>query len=311
MSPPRRRSEPPRGTVSTAWRKISGREDLERAMDQRYEPYGYESNANLVRWITAGMALWIVVLLGLAFSDRATASMLSRWEAEGFTATPPEGPYPEDLFAFAEADGFACTTSEDVLAPTPDCERVFDFRSEFASAGDRGSWLMLALVALLLVLAFIFSLFTHRASRNLLPLKAEGQRFTPEWAVACFYIPVLNLFRPFQVFMELFRASSPYRAGEAPQAWRQSMPPTVVAFWWPALLASIALNPIVLGFVLADETLAEARSAALTHAWIDAWLIVPAIMAILVVHSLHRRQEARFRDVGPNTVTRPPPEPPF
>lgn len=281
-------------------------------MDQRYEPYGYESNARHVLWITIGMVLWIVLLVGLVFSDRATASMLSRWEADGFTAIPPESLHPDDLFPFAEEQGLACTSGEDVVTFAPDCERVFAFRSQSVSAGDRASWFMLVLVLLLLVLAFIFSLFVHRASRNLLPLKTEGQRFSPEWAVACFYVPIINLFRPFQVFIELFGGSGPYRPGENPQAWKQSgMPLGILVFWWMASLASIGLNPIVLGFVLADETLAEASSAALTHAWIDVWLIVPAIMAILVVHALHRRQEARFAAVGPNTVTRPMPEPPF
>jgi len=311
VSPRRGRREQPRGRVSTTWRKVSGREDLERAIDERYEPYGYESNAKHVLWITVGMVLWILLLVGLVFSDRATASMLSRWEADGFTAVPPESLHPDDLFPFAEEQGLACTSSEDVVAFTPDCERVLAFRSQSVSAGDRTSWFMLVLVLLLLVLAFIFSLFVHRASRNLLPLKTEGQRFTPEWAVACFYIPVINLFRPFQVFIELFGGSRSYRPGEDPQAWKGSLPPVVVVFWWMALLASVGLNPIVLRFVLANETLAEARSATLTHAWVDAWLIVPAIMAILVVHALHRRQEARFAAVGPHTVTRPRPEPEF
>ena len=297
--------------MSTALRKVSGREDLERAMDQRYEPYGYESNAKHVLWITVGMVLWILLLIGLVFSGRATASMLSRWEADGFTAVPPESFHPDDLFPFAEEQGLACTSGEDVVALTPDCERMLAFRSQVVSAGDRASWFMLGLVVLLLVLTFIFLLFVHRASRNLLPLKVEGQRFTPEWAVASFFIPVLNLWRPFQVFIELFGGSRSYRPGVDPQAWKGSLPPGVVVFWWMASLASIGLNPIALRFVLADETLAEARSAALTHAWIDAWLIVPAVMAILMVHALHRRQEARFATVGPHTVTQPRPEPEF
>ena len=311
MSYPRRKQEQPRGKASTAWRKVSGRADLDRAMDERYEPYGYESNANLARWVAVGMALWILLLLGLALSDRATSSMLARWEDEGFTAAPSESPYPEDLFLFARAQGLACTTGEDMVNLGPDCERLLSFRSEVASAGDRGSWFTLALVVLLLVLAFIFSLFTHRASRNLLPLKAEGQRFSPEWAVACFYVPFINLIRPFQVFIELFAGSGPYRAAQDTRAWRRAMPPAVVIGWWMTVLASFALNPLVLGLFIGDETLADARVTASASAWIDAWLIVPAIMATLVAYALHRRQEARFADVGPNTVTRPPPELPF
>ena len=280
-------------------------------MDERYEPYGYESNAKLVRWIAAGMALWILLLLGLFVSDRATSSMLARWEAEGFTDSPTGSPYPEDLFEFARAQGLACTTGEDIVNLSPDCERVLDFRSEVTSAGDRGSWFTLGLVVLLLVLAFIFSLFTHRASRNLLPLKAEGQRFSPEWAVACFYVPFINLVRPFQVFIELFAGSGPYRAEQAAGTWKRTMPPAVVIGWWMTVLASLVLNPLVLGFMMADETLAEARAASSASAWVDVWLIVPAVTATLVVCALHRRQEARFADVGPNTVTRPPPELPF
>lgn len=309
MSPRRNRYEQPRGRVEVVWRKISGREDLERAMDKRYEPYGYESNANLARWVTAGMVLWILLLVGLVLSDRATASMLSRWEGEGFTTAPPESLYLDDLFAYAEANGFACTSGEDIVELTPDCDLLISFSEEVAGAEDRSAGFTLAVVVLLLVLAFIFSLFTHRASRNLLPLKAEGQRFSPEWAVASFYVPLVNLLRPFQVFVELFGGSGPYRPGDDGRAWRQSMPPAIVILWWMALLASIGLNPVVLGFVLGEETLADARTAALAHAWIAAWLMVPALLAILVVHALHRRQEARFGTVGPNVVSPPRPEP--
>ena len=279
-------------------------------MNERYEPYGYESNANLVRWIAAGMALWIVLLLGLLLSDSATSSMLARWEARGFTSVPPTGSVVEFL-DFTEELGVDCIPAVDRQELAPECDSLISFRSEAASAEDRGSWFTLALVVLLLVLAFVFSLFTHRASRNLLPLKTERQRFSPEWAVACFYVPFINLIRPFQVFIELFAGSGPYRAAQDTRAWRRAMPPAVVIGWWMTVLASFALNPLVLGLFIGDETLADARVTASASAWIDAWLIVPAIMATLVAYALHRRQEARFADVGPNTVTRPPPELPF
>ncbi len=70
MSYPRRKQEQPRGRASTAWRKVSGRADLDRAIDERYEPYGYESNANLARWVAVGMALWMLLLLGLVLIRR-------------------------------------------------------------------------------------------------------------------------------------------------------------------------------------------------------------------------------------------------
>jgi len=306
----RRGPERERGRVSTAWRKISGREDLERAIDQRYEPYEYESNANLVRWITGGMVLWILLMGALVVTDRSVASTLERYETQGFTAVPPGSPEPEELFAYSREQGLACTTPEDVTTLATDCGSVFDFRRELRDTKDRASWVVLALFSLLVVNAFVFSLFTHRASRNLLALGVEKQRFSPEWAVGCFYIPVMNVWRPFQVFAELFRGSIGGTERGPEQAANASTPPVMIV-WWLTLIAGVVLNPIVFGLMLGEGTVAEARSTASTLAWVDLWLMIPAFLAILVVRALHQAQEARFRVVGPRTVTRPPPEPPF
>lgn len=299
-----------RGAVSSAWRKISGRDELERALKERYEPYGYESNANLVRWLTGGLLVWILVMVGLILHGQATASMLSDWQDKGFTKAAPESPIPVEIFTFAEEQGLECSTVEDILAAYPDCELILEFGEDVKSAEDRGTWLAIAVVALLGALAFTFSLFTHRASRNLLPLKAEGQRFSPEWAVACFFIPVINLWRPFQVYVELFRASGPYRLGENPEAWKRS-PPSAgpVLLWWMSILGALAFNPISLNFAVADTGLADAVQAFRTDIWAEIWLMVPALAAIWVVHALHRKQEARYAQVGPNLVTRPEPDP--
>lgn len=55
------------------------------------------------------------------------------------------------------------------------------------------------------VVAFCF--WMHRVSRNPSPLGAKEWRFTPRWAVICWFVPVMQLMRPYQVVREICRGS--------------------------------------------------------------------------------------------------------
>ena len=61
------------------------------------------------------------------------------------------------------------------------------------------------------VAAVYWCMWVHRTYRNLSALGAAGLRRTPGWAVAYYFIPVLNLFRPFEVMRETWRASDSLR----------------------------------------------------------------------------------------------------
>ncbi len=63
--------------------------------------------------------------------------------------------------------------------------------------------------ALLIATATAFLLWVHRASKNLVSLGAHGQRFSPAWAVGWWFVPIMMLFRPYQVMAEIWRGSRP------------------------------------------------------------------------------------------------------
>jgi hypothetical protein len=60
-----------------------------------------------------------------------------------------------------------------------------------------------------LATAIAFLMWIHRVSKNLYPLGAVGQRFSPGWAVGWWFVPVMFFFRPYQVMGEIWRGSSP------------------------------------------------------------------------------------------------------
>ncbi|MDA1347880.1 MAG: DUF4328 domain-containing protein [Chloroflexi bacterium] len=80
--------------------------------------------------------------------------------------------------------------------------------------------------------AVAFCFWMHRVSRNLGPLGIEGRRFTPRWAVIWWFVPLMQLFRPYQVVREIWRGSNKEASG---RSW------ALLPWWWAAWLAANAM----------------------------------------------------------------------
>lgn len=60
-----------------------------------------------------------------------------------------------------------------------------------------------AMVASIVVVA----MWIYRAHANLRAASIDGLEFSPGWAVGCYFIPIVNLFKPFQDMRELWNAT--------------------------------------------------------------------------------------------------------
>ncbi len=81
---------------------------------------------------------------------------------------------------------------------------------------------LIGMVQLLLyiVTVVLYCLWLYRVYQNLPALGARNLRFSPGWAVGYFFIPILNLFRPYQAVKETWKASDPAVLDAA--AWKQT-----------------------------------------------------------------------------------------
>lgn len=328
--------------------RITGRSEMDRAKIKRYEPYGYESNKQQVTWVVVALIGWIAVSLMLAWQDRATANYLIELKSEGMVTIPPSQqraprylieiaeftnpsepevveeeesgeeiePLPEPvrdldiLFDYAAAEGIACTNEQDFIAQNPGCTRLIDIQTEYASVKDNGSMLFVLLIAVLFVNMFAFGSFSHRASRNILTLKNEGQKFTPEKAVLWFFVPVLNLVKPWQVFRELFRGSDPSVTTEESHTWKTEGSVAKIVHVWAAIFVGVFFfNPRTIGWFWYSirQTMDDVIVAHQRLIIADILMAILGVAAIFVALELHKRQEARHAIVGDITVTPPPP----
>lgn len=256
--------------------------------------------------------------LGLSWQQRSTARYPHELFRSGFADDPDSDPTPQRdldmLFNYAANEGLNCTTELEFISVDSDCDDLIRIQDKYTSLRDSGAMLFVLLIIVLLANMFAFGAFTHRSSRNLLTLKSDRQGFSPEKSVLWFFVPVLNLVKPWQVFQELFRGSDPNVSTSDQSEWKtKGKVPVIVHVWAAAFVAVFVFNPRTIGFFWYSirETLDEVVVAHERLIIADLLLAVLGVAAIFVALELHKRQEARHAKVGDITVTPDPPVDPL
>jgi hypothetical protein len=143
--------------------------------------------------------------------------------------------------------------------------------------------------------AIAIPMWAHRAYRNLPALGAQGLRFSPRWAAGAWFVPILNLFRPYQVVGEAWTASDPQeRSSTRESRARRTVPALILAWWLLFILSSVAGN-VIARLTAASTTLAQTVAADWLLVASNLLDIVAAMLALLVIRRLDARQEARYR----------------
>jgi len=157
-----------------------------------------------------------------------------------------------------------------------------------------------------------FSLWTHRATRNLPALGGRGLRFTPGWAVGWFFIPLANFVMPYLVFAEIWRHSDPQQRNLDGSGDKKTSP--LVGCWWGAnvtrLFIEYGLTPLL--FIPYMAAVFPAAAAGPHSSQMEKVLgeylprfcilgiaanaaeFVAAILAILVVRRIDINEQAKY-----------------
>jgi hypothetical protein len=166
----------------------------------------------------------------------------------------------------------------------------------------------LAQLLVFIATAVVFLMWLHRAYKN---LRAFGVRteMSPGWVVGNWFIPILNLFRPYQSVKELWIKSDPgvdFTQGFAAAGARAT---TLVGFWWFLwVLANFAGR--------AYSRIADAEIASSRPEFVD-WAgeassilaLAAAASAAMVVWTIDRMQTEKSRRQGLSLWSAPPPPP--
>lgn len=146
-------------------------------------------------------------------------------------------------------------------------------------------------LALLIVTAIAFLFWFRRAAANL-PALGALPRYSPAWSVGMWFVLFVNWVLPKRA------ANDAWRAGTDDE------PPLRLNLWWLAWIVALIMNRVVQNAANDAETLADHRALAEVEIAAVAVDAAAAVLAILVIRAVNRRQEERHA-LGPVPATPP------
>lgn len=152
----------------------------------------------------------------------------------------------------------------------------------------------IATIVVLVVTAVLFIRWLAQARRNAEALGGRGMVHAPAWAVWGWFVPILNLFRPYEVVGEIWRASEP-GPDRRSHPLAESTPPFMRA-WWAAWLIGGFLSQLAFRMHMRLSEL-SGLAAFMAAEWVllAATLasLAAAVLATRLVRELDQRQRAR------------------
>jgi hypothetical protein len=174
------------------------------------------------------------------------------------------------------------------LAKTPPGLRTPTF--ELTATEAATLLIRVLMIGVAMATGVFFLIWIYRAHKNLKALGATDLKYSPGWAIGGFFIPVLNIVRPYQVVAEIWRASAP-NARRSGSVWSSESTPVFIGLWWGLWLLSGFLDSIAVvmlfGAGQTDQMLVASRYRIVYYLT----SVACAALAMAVVLKINARQE--------------------
>jgi hypothetical protein len=137
--------------------------------------------------------------------------------------------------------------------------------------------------------AITIGMFLHRANKNARAL-AGGEiplEYTPGWTVGWFFVPLLNLWKPYAAVSEMFTVSRPAK-------------PSMLGAWWAAWIVMLIVGRISQKLVLGASTIDEFVTSDYVSSAHSLVAVAAAAAALWMVRTLHALQQAHYESGRPS-----------
>ncbi|MCP5028462.1 MAG: DUF4328 domain-containing protein [Actinomycetia bacterium] len=138
-------------------------------------------------------------------------------------------------------------------------------------------------LVLLLAASVVTVTWLYRMAKNTESLRLAPLEHTPKWAVWGWVVPILSLFRPYQMIGQTWRASA-----SPTQTYEQLT--RLAPWWWGTFLLTLALDQISASATSVEWTPDNARLMLQTARMASVADAVSAVLFILIVRALTQRQ---------------------
>ena len=189
---------------------------------------------------------------------------------------------------------FLCTAVAATLAEAG--YEVFAYTS-LANTGEAVAvihWWMARLPIVLtgLISAVLVSKWTYRANHNARALGASSLVFSPRASVGWYFVPIANLWKPYQAMREIWQASV------SPSSWKRQQIPLLLPWWWGLWVLGFNVG----GFAtwLTRRSMAGSPEGIAEHigTLVSQGFAIPAgVLLLTIVTRIHAMQMRHYRSL--------------
>lgn len=141
------------------------------------------------------------------------------------------------------------------------------------------AYVALAVFATTLVSFFVWLNQSNKLARE---AGAQGLRFSPGWTVGCFFIPIINLWKPYQAVADIWKASkNPAGMGTVATG-------DIVVVWWILFLVSSAASNAAFRVALRAEEIDELIRSGWVSCVSSGLDIVYYLITLVLVREINR-----------------------
>lgn len=161
------------------------------------------------------------------------------------------------------------------------------------SNDTRQQFIAIIIVVMSIVSAVTFIQWFRRAYFNLHTL-TDGLKYTEGWAAGAWFVPILNLFRPYQIMRELFEESSRI-ISEKMGGFNPKPYLIFVNLWWALWIFSNVLSNIAFRLMPNSGSIEDLKTETMVGIF-TALLEVPLALITVKVIKLYSEQEEVLND---------------
>jgi Domain of unknown function (DUF4328) len=162
-----------------------------------------------------------------------------------------------------------------------------DLREQLMNAGQ----LILSLITVI-----VFGRWIYLAQKNLPELGARHLRFGPAWSVGVFFIPVLNLWAPYQAMRDLAKAS------REPRTWHLEDTPVLIIIWWILWLLTQFIGNGRLSSITSAHTIDQLEFVTVLEIASGVLSVPLCLLACYIVRRIWRDQSESHGQIGRGSI---------
>lgn len=150
-------------------------------------------------------------------------------------------------------------------------------------------------ITILRVVAFVvnvvtFILWFRRAYNNLYKIGVHGLQWTEGWAAGSWFVPILNLFAPYQIMREIWHKTQTMSKPEETQVHSDA----IVGWWWGTFIACGIVAGIVNAAIEDNDTPETMMATVMGDLVVQLLYLIPLILCIIMIKKVSIFEDQLF-----------------